>query len=217
MLPQLVHHLPRRLSRVSLTTQFALVSLLILLAGMLVIGWWVAKQIETGVMNRTASVTASFVTSAMMPVLNDLNTHGEVDPEHVAALDRMLFETDLGQRVVSFKVWSRDGRILYSPQRDLVGRQFDVSPDLEKALNGETVSHISNLQAPENVYERERFSRLVETYTPWRLSGTGEPLGAVEFYEDTEALRVEIRAVRTVQHAVIAGLLTYPLFRATSR
>ena len=50
-------------SRLSLARQFLLVSFLILSSGMLIIGTWVGKQIEIGVIHRTAAVTALYVDS----------------------------------------------------------------------------------------------------------------------------------------------------------
>ena len=183
-------------SQISLTKRFALVSFFILLGGMLIIGWWVSREIETGVMNRTGSVTASFVTSFVSPHLQNVGDSGGVSPEETETLDRLLFGTELGQRIVSFKVWSADGRILYSPKRELVGKAFGVGSNLQKALAGETVSRISYLSDAENDYERQFFTVLQETYTPLREFGSGEITGAVEFYEKTEVLTAAIRAAR---------------------
>ncbi len=192
-------------SGISLTKRFALVSFGILLAGMLVIGWRVAQEIESGVMDRTASVTASFVTSFVSPHLQHVGQAEEITAEQMSTMDKLLFKTELGQRIVSFKVWSTDGRILYSPDRDIVGQVFGVTPHLQSALLGETVSYITDLTEPENKLERQNYATLQETYTPLRLLGTGEIVGAVEFYEETEALASEIRAAQFRSWAVVAA------------
>jgi signal transduction histidine kinase len=172
---------------------------------MLIIGWWVTRQIENGVMNRTASVTASFVTGALATHLQDLDQPGDLSPTQLDILDGLLSESDLGHRIVSFKVWSPKGRILYSPEPALVGRVFPMNPDLRLALAGETVTGISDLTEEENVYERLRYSRLLETYTPLRVPGSGEITGAVEFYEGTGELMAEIQAARVRTWLVIGG------------
>ena len=193
------------ISRLSLTKRFALISLAILITGMLVIGWWVTREIESGVMNRNASVTASFVTSSVAPHLQNVNDSDGISEEQMEALDSLLFETELGQRIVSFKVWSQDGRILYSPNKNLVGQTFQVDAELQQALRGETVSHVSDLSDPENLYERERFSRLQETYTPLRTLGTGEISGVVEFYKGTAALDAEVQDARLRSWLIVGG------------
>ena len=201
----MIQFIAEPLSRTSLTARFALVSLAILILGMLIIGWWVTRQIENGVMNRTASVTASFVTSALAIHLQDLDQPGDLSPSRLDTLGSLLSESDLGHRIVSFKVWSPNGRILYSPEPALVGRVFPVGPELQLALAGETVTGISDLTEEENVYERRSYSRLLETYTPLRIPGSGEITGAVEFYEGTGELKVEIQAARVRTWLVIGG------------
>ncbi|MEK7788241.1 MAG: sensor histidine kinase, partial [Chloroflexota bacterium] len=59
-------------TRLSLARQFLLLSFLILLSGMLIIGVWVGQQIEIGVVNRTAAVTALYVDSFIAPHLQEL-------------------------------------------------------------------------------------------------------------------------------------------------
>ena len=197
--------LVKRFSQISLTKRFAVVSFAILITGMLVIGWWVTKQIETGVLNRTASVTASFVNSALAPHLQELKHSDEISQHRLEALNELLTESDLGQRIVSFKIWSTDGRILYSPEPGLVGRTFPIESNLRLALEGKIVSQVSDLSEDENVYERQRFSRLQETYTPLRVFGSGEIIGVVEFYEGTGELVAEIQSARIRTWLVISG------------
>ncbi|MCH8102219.1 MAG: hypothetical protein IIB28_03575, partial [Chloroflexi bacterium] len=124
----------------SLTQRFAVVSFVILLLGMLIIGWWVTRQIEQAVLNRTAAVTASFVSSAVAPQVALTGDRLVIDEEAMSSLDMLLTETELGQRIVSFKIWSMDGEILFSPDRSLIGAHFDVKADLLSALGGRPVS-----------------------------------------------------------------------------
>ena len=108
--------LVKRFSQIGLTKRFAVVSFAILMTGMLVIVWWVTEQIETGVLNQTASVTASFVNSALAPHLQELEHADEISQHRLEALNELLTESDLGQRIVSFKIWSTDGRVLKWPR-----------------------------------------------------------------------------------------------------
>ena len=68
----------RRITRfftsLTLSRQFMLAGLLILLLGMLGIGAWVEQQIVTGVIHRTGATTALYVDSFIAPLLQDLGT-----------------------------------------------------------------------------------------------------------------------------------------------
>jgi hypothetical protein len=103
-------------------------NLTVVVAGVLVVGAWVGHQIGESVLQRTAGITALYVDSVVGPHLQSLalDDHWLV-PADKDALDRLMSQTGLGQRVVFFKVWSVDGRILYSPDRSLIGQQFGTN------------------------------------------------------------------------------------------
>ncbi len=203
-------------SRLTLARQFLLVSFLILMTGMVVIGLWVGRQIEMGVINRTAAVTALYVDSFIVPHVQSLADGDRLDTEHLEhlkALSSLLSDTPLGQRFVAFKIWSRDGRVIYSINPSLIGRQFPVGDHLAAAFAGDVRAKISTLDEPENEYERQRWSRLIETYAPIRAEHGGSIVAVAEFYQRTEELQDEVRAAqwRSWLMVVVATLAMYLL------
>jgi hypothetical protein len=140
----------------SLAGRFLLASLAILLVGMLGIGAWIGREIEHGVVSRTAGITGLYVDSIVTPILQSLASQPRLSHIEVAALDRLLVDTPLGERIAAFKVWSPDGEILYSSDRSLIGRRFQVGAGLAGALNGDVVAGLTDLSEPENEYERAR-------------------------------------------------------------
>ena len=123
-------------TRSPLARQFLIASFGILLIGMIIIGSWVSAQIEDGVLNRTAALTALYVDSLISPELQALSDDNTLPLDNLDVLDRLLTETKLGEQIVSFKVWSREGTILYSPNRALVGRQFASDDDIDGIEEG---------------------------------------------------------------------------------
>ncbi|MBI2976563.1 MAG: sensor histidine kinase [Chloroflexi bacterium] len=198
-------------TRLNLARQFLLVSFLILLTGMLVIGMWVGRQIEIGVVNRTAAVTALYVDSFIAPHLQDLAHADRLGVEHLAALDTLLADTPLGKRIVAFKVWGADGSILYSTNPALTGQKFPIGPGLSGAFAGEVRSHISDLSDPENAYERQQWSRLIETYAPVRAEGASAILAISEFYQTTDELEREVRAAQ-LRSWLVVGVATLAMY-----
>lgn len=69
------------LKRLNLAQRFMLVSLLLLVSGMIGIGWWVEKQIEVGVIHRSTATTALYVDSFISPLLQELDQTGSLGPE----------------------------------------------------------------------------------------------------------------------------------------
>jgi signal transduction histidine kinase len=113
--------------------------------------------------------------------------------------------------VVLFKIWSLDGRVLYSPDQGLVGQQFPIDMGLARASAGEVTTDMSSLDEPENANERKRFNRLVEVYAPVRQVSDGRVIAVNEFYLLPDALDAEIRDAQLRSWAVVGavGLFTY--------
>jgi signal transduction histidine kinase len=167
----------------ALARRFLIVYAILLALATAAIGVWVGQQTEDGILHRTAADTALYVHSFVAPGVQSLAIQPELEPAAVATLQREFTGTALGQRVVSFKLWSRDGRILYSPAQSLVGQQFPLAGDRADAFNGDVTVDMSTLANPENVYERQRWSRLVEMYIPILHNNSGDVLAVAEFYQ----------------------------------
>ena len=126
-------------------------------------------------------------------------------------MGRLITGTPLGEQVVSFKVWSREGEIIYSPNPELVGRTFAVDGHLLEAFDGEVVSEISDLTEPENKYERSRWETLIETYAPVRSEGSGAVFVVSEFYQLPGTLEAEIRSAQ-IRGWLIVGIATLVMY-----
>ena len=198
-------------SRMSFAGQFLMLSLVILIAGMSVIGLWVQREIEEAVTTRTAGVTALYVDSFIGPHLQEFGETQRFSAQDISELDRLLQETPLGSQVVSFKLWTEDGRILYSPNPTLVGKGFEPEADLVDAFSGEVVSHISDLSAAENAYESQFWDSLIETYAPVRDEQSGQIVAVSEFYQLPDALEADLRSAR-LQSWLIVGIATLAMY-----
>ena len=191
----------------TLAQQYMFVSLLVMLAGMVGIGLWISQQIETAVTNRTAAVTALYVDSYISPHLQGLAESETQNAVDVPALERLLTDTSLGSQIVSFKVWSPDGVVLYATNPELIGQQYPLEEGLAAAFNGEVVTEVSNLDKPEQALEREQWDSLIETYAPSRESGSDNILAVSEFYQTSDLLEAEIRTAQYRSWLVVAEVM----------
>jgi signal transduction histidine kinase len=176
--------------------RFMLASLIILVMGMFGMGWWVGQEIESGVIHQTAANTALYVSSIVEPNLQELKDGSAITPEHQTMLARLLQDTTLGQHITTLKVWDKQGRVVYDTDSENVGQVFAIDPDLARALRGWVASDISNLDKAENVNDRERGKRRLETYSPVRRTGSNEIIAAVEFYQTVDSLDQDILAAQ---------------------
>lgn len=199
-------------ARWTLVQRFRFTSFIVMILGTLVIGWWVADQIKTSVINETATTTALYLDSFVVPNLQELSHSKSITPEHINILNSQLTETNLGREIVTVKVWNKDGLILYSNRPALIGLSFPAD-DLELVFTGKVVTGISTLEDAENFEERPLYSRLLEIYIPVRLNGTHQVIAVAEFYQKLDILEAEIVAAqRQGWLVVITGMsFTYLL------
>ena len=122
--------------RQSLSKQFLIVSFPVILLGSLTIGWWIGNQVKESVIQRMGSVSALFVDSLIAPHVQTLYTRAELTPEEIQVLNRDLKETIQSQKIVSLKIWNKQGRVLYSTEPSVIGKTLVVDEDLAAAFDG---------------------------------------------------------------------------------
>lgn len=194
-------------SRLSLSRQFLLTSFPILIVGMLLIGTWVGVMIERGVVNRIGGVTSLYVDSFVAPHVQNLLHTDNLDGASRAALDTLLTETPLGQKIVAFKIWDRNGRVLYSTNAAISGRTFPIGEGLAAALEGKVHSEISDLAEKENEFEGRQWPRLIETYSPVHADRLGTVLAVAEFYQTVDELARETQAAQLRSWLVVGATM----------
>jgi signal transduction histidine kinase len=196
----------------NLAQTFNLTVLLVFVISGLGIGWWVNREIESHVVERSAATTAIYVENFLAPQLQDLTNLTALPEARIKALGGMLRDTPLGSLLVQFKVWGRAGLVLYSSNAVQIGRRFAVEEDLGRAWQQGLVSAgLSSLDRPENVGERKPENRLLETYVPVRERGTDRVIAVLEFYARIDGLEQELWTARWQSWLVVGlgSLLVY--------
>jgi signal transduction histidine kinase len=203
----------RWFERLSPAQRFMLGSLVILAVGMAGIGAWVTRQIEEGVVDRTAATTALYVDSLVTPPLQDLDEGNSLSPEAIDRLNWLFEDTPLGQEVVVFQVWDPAGHIVYSTVPNLVGQDFPVEGELASALAGNVSAEVGEAEGREELPRDVPHDELIEIYSPVRSRSTGEVIGAAEFYYAADDLRSDVAAAQRESWLVVGGatLLIYLL------
>ena len=98
------------------------------------------------------------------------------DHNAVAQLDQFVRKYVVRGALVRVKLWRGDGTIIYANEPRLIGSRYPLDADAMAVIHGEVdaIAEVSDLQKPENQYERERL-RLLEVYQSVKASN-GTPL-----------------------------------------
>src|SRR3954465_10268975 len=159
--------------------QFALVGLV----AVIVVGL-VTAVASRRVGQREAIVDARTTTlvkaqTVVEPAVTDGLVTGE--PSAVSKVDAAVRHGVLDRSLVRVKIWTRDGKIVYSDAPALKGLTYTLGADEKAALDrGVIEAEVSNLAKPENRLERDR-GKLLEVYLPIRTP-SGERLLFEAYY-----------------------------------
>ena len=86
-------------------------------------------------------------------------------PAAVGAVDDIVVARVLNGSIVRVKIWSTDGRVLYSDDPAQIGGQYTLDSGQQRLLReGGAKVEVSDLQRPENALDRGQ-GKLIEAYT----------------------------------------------------
>jgi two-component system NarL family sensor kinase len=103
------------------------------------------------------------------------------DPAAVARVAEVVERDVVDESLVRVKIWTGDGKIVYSDEPRLEGQSFPLADDELAALHGGLIeADVSDLTNPENIYERD-FGKLLQVYLPIRTP-SGERLLFEAYY-----------------------------------
>ncbi len=209
----LLSHMGRRWRSLSLAKQFATCATLVLLPAMLTIGTWVSNQIEHGVTHNAGVSAALYMENFVEPLVQDLAIQDGIRPSNADKIARLLTDTSLGQKVISFKIWGVGGRIIAASRPELVGQSFPMTKGLVAAWSGIASTEFDHLKDAENVHERATGLALLEVYIPLRARGSDQIIAVGEFYEKAPELKAELNKARLMSWLVV-GAVTLSMLAA---
>jgi two-component system, NarL family, sensor kinase len=213
----------RRTSVTAAVTRFGLAGLLAVTAlGALIL--FGVSRVSTQEALRSAQDRArlagrGIVEPALLTALLKPETNDAINARLV--LDDLVLSRVLSERVLRVKLWTDDGRILYSDEARLVGKRFPPKEDHQDAIRtGLTHTEEASTKGPENEFERDS-GRLLEVYMPVRTPD-GTPLVYEQYERYDSVVGNANRLVRQLAIPLLLGLallwLTQlPLARSLAR
>lgn len=199
--------LRRRWRELGLGRQKVVYALAGIVTTMAVLASWMSNRIESGVLATMAAASSFYMESHVSPLLQGLGEKRELPPEVVAGLDTLSKDPVFHRHIVSIKIWASDGRVLYAPDKSVIGRRYPLSVQLLAALAGRTEVEYDRLTAEENEPEKALGVPLAEIYSPIRDGGSGRVIAVAEFYAIADSLQDELSRTR-LECWIIVGLIS---------
>ncbi|GGH19466.1 histidine kinase [Alsobacter metallidurans] len=184
----------RTWNSLSIERQFFLAATAAVGLSMLTLGYWVEKRVRAGWTQAMAETGATYLESLLAPFIDGVDPETGLSPESGEKIRNLLTDTKLGRRVAKIKLWSRDGRLIFSTNPSDPPSRLDEA-DLRRVRDGQVIvdtnddDHSGSAPSPPN-------SLLIEVYAPIYAPRTREVAAIGEFYEYSESLNQEIASVR---------------------
>ncbi|MHB2165894.1 sensor histidine kinase [Alsobacter sp. R-9] len=175
--------------------QFMLVSLCVVVAGMMVLGVWVSRNITESSGSNAATAAALYMNSMLAPHLTSYALTGRIDLADREALDEVTRIAQSQRQVFSIKIWSPDGQVVYATNRELEGARFEPGDSLRAAAGGRVAWEYDDHSDAENEHERASNIRFLEIYAPVR-DDHGRIFAVAEFYENAQFIGGEVATAR---------------------
>jgi two-component system, NarL family, sensor kinase len=132
------------------------------------------------------------------------------DPAARARMDRVVQRRVLaGTALRRIKLWTPDGRVIYSDDPRAIGQQVPLSArQIDAVETGRSTAQVSDLAKPENVTEGELGSRLLEVYSGVRTD-SGRPLMLEAYYSYDVAIGRRSGLLRSILFIGLVALASF--------
>ena len=195
----------------SLTTRFALYSFVCVSIMTTALWLIVANYLINQILDREWQTTAQMVRTDVRKFLEDFDfktkDRKSVGYKFANLLDYVRRSPD----ILRFKVYSPQSVVLWSDDKQLVGKAFPENRQLQKALRGEVIADMASFERSESSLDRYAPTRAIEIYIPIYSENGSELLGVFETHRRSDGVVRAIHQARLVVllGAVGGGLLLY--------
>jgi signal transduction histidine kinase len=197
--------------QLSLTNQFLLTAAFVVTVSMVICGQWLQQQIVSNQIQNRAESGSLYMQGFLAPHVSDIANNPHISADDGKELDKLLRTTNLADRLEGIRIWRRDGTVIYSTAKELVGRKV-TSADVARAFAGEIVAQIEH--KPDDEHEVSRAYPLIEIYAPIYAPNTSKIIAVGEFYEQAEQFLQRLATAQTnawivvgTTTAIMLGLL----------
>lgn len=178
---------------ISPSQQFAVFSLIILLALGSVLASLLSVQIEQQMATTTANMVGHQVSAMIRAQLSTADLREPMSSERYHAFDAFLRRNIISPQIARIKIWNETGRIVYSDDPSLVNQVFPLSEELREVFaDKEVIVELASLKKDEHVSE-QGMGPLLEIYVPLTPNDSSEVLGAYEVYLYYEPIASAVR------------------------
>lgn len=167
----------------SLTKRITFLLFSIALTLALLISFGVSQIIESHTLQLVAHITGNYAKDVLNNSVSPDIFSKPLTPRDYDYLNKVFDKGALTHNLAEIKIWDKNGTILYSDKKGIIGKKYSIDKNLRQALNGTTTVEISNLDTGAT-NSKNQYNSLIEVNVPIKSAGTNKTIGAYEFFWD---------------------------------
>lgn len=190
--------------------QFTLIIFLAVLAVSLFLGFFITGKMADETVRVHTRLYPAIVEHEVLRSANLISFMKNPDREITEEIDTLFSDIVESDEVFRVKIWRTDGTVIWSDNKDAVGKKYSANPDFIKAMTGVVSYSMERPEEKEQESDRGR-GHILEIYIPIREKAS--IIGVVELYEDANKLIAEIkdRSAYVWRIVIGSGALLYVL------
>lgn len=185
---------------------FSILSFIIILILGIVFNYTLSNKIEDVMITRAKDTTVLHAQEQVEKYLEP-GFFSNPDFEKNKRIFEQYYSDVKSSEIIRVKIYNKDGTIIFSDEKELIGKRFQDNDELEEALEGNVEVEIKrDLSKEENVFEK-KYGGLMEIYIPLYNDETNELIGVAELYQVLDNVDILISSIqKTVTILLVGGL-----------
>lgn len=197
----------RLLQHLSLTVRFAILVALTTAAIGFVLAWLLNGAVTRDALQNAQAEARDAVAQQIVRQITPEDLQTPMSGARLTQFDSFVRNSIISDRTARIKIWSPEGRVIYSDDPSEIGGTFPRTDELNEAIEGRTASDLTDANKAENIGEHQ-LGRLIEVYTPIVFPGTKQVAGAFEIYQFYAPVAQQLMSLqRTIGLGLAGGLL----------
>lgn len=176
----------------SLSVKFLILIAVVFAVLAFVLNYQISAIIKREMIERAQVFIADFIKFQARQHIESPADFSLTDPVKTEQVFNRVLDEVRTKEVIRIKAWNKDGTVIFSDDKSIVGQNFVQNQDFQKAISGKVAVDIKEPLKPENVAEKG-YGQLMEVYVPIIFSGESKPAGVIEVYYNLDLLNRNIR------------------------
>lgn len=152
-------------------------------------------EIKNSSIKNAEKINSAFIMSIAKNQLSEEDFNMDESNDKKDIFDR-FFQKMKTEEMLRIKVWDKEGTIIYSDDKTIIGTNYGDNLRFQKSISGMITTEIKDPIDDENISETG-YGQMMEIYIPISIKST-KPIGVIELYYNMDTVNESINQLSTL-------------------